>query len=48
MVMKSSISRSAARLVRVRLDRRRSPTGKKISKKGLRELKVERDEFHGA
>jgi hypothetical protein len=34
-------------VVRVRLDRRRYPTGKKISKKELRELKVEREEFHG-
>ncbi len=34
-------------VVRVRLDRRRHPTGKKISKKELRELKVEREEFHG-
>jgi Rhodopirellula transposase DDE domain len=34
-------------VVRVRLDRRRYPTGKKIAKKELRELKVEREEFHG-
>ena len=34
-------------VVRVRLDRRPYPTGKKISKKELRELKVEREEFHG-
>ena len=34
-------------VVRVRLDRRRYPTGKKISKKELRELKIEREEFHG-
>ncbi len=34
-------------VVRARLDRRRYPTGKKISKKELRELKIERDEFHG-
>jgi hypothetical protein len=34
-------------VVRARLDRRRYPIGKKISKKELRELKVERDEFHG-
>ena len=34
-------------VARVRLDRRRYPTGKKISKKELRELKVEREEFHG-
>jgi hypothetical protein len=46
--MKSSISRSAAWLfttrkrtpTSVRLDRRRYPTGKKISKKELRELKA--------
>jgi DDE family transposase len=31
--------------VRVRLDRRRYSTGKKISKKELRELKVECEEF---
>jgi len=31
-------------VVRVRLDRRRYPTGKKISKKELRELKVECEE----
>lgn len=34
-------------VVRVRLDRRRYPTGKKISKKELRELKVECEELHG-
>jgi len=34
-------------VVRARLDRRRYPTGKKVSKKELRELKIERDEFHG-
>ena len=34
-------------VVRVRLDRRRYPTAKKILKKELRELKVEREEFHG-
>ena len=34
-------------VVRVRLDRRRYSTGKKISIKELRELKVEREEFHG-
>jgi Rhodopirellula transposase DDE domain len=33
--------------MRVRLDRRRYPTGKKISKKELRELKVECEELHG-
>jgi hypothetical protein len=34
-------------VVRARLDRRRYPTGKKISKKELRELSIERDDFHG-
>ncbi|WP_352529872.1 MULTISPECIES: hypothetical protein [unclassified Mesorhizobium] len=34
-------------VVRVRLDRRRYPIGKNISKKELRELKVECEEFHG-
>ena len=30
-----------------RLDRRRYPTGKKVSKKELRALNIERDRFHG-
>jgi hypothetical protein len=34
-------------VVRARLDRRRYPTGKKISKKELRELRIERHDFHG-
>jgi hypothetical protein len=34
-------------VVRARLDRRRYPTGKKVSAKELRELKLERDAFHG-
>jgi transposase len=34
-------------VVRARLDRRRYPTGKKVTKKQLRELKIERDDFHG-
>ena len=34
-------------IVRARLDRRRYPTGKKVTKKQLRELKIERDDFHG-
>jgi hypothetical protein len=33
--------------VRARLDRHRYPTGKKISKKELRELRIERDDFQG-
>ncbi len=34
-------------VVRARLDRRRYPIGKKVSKQELRELKIERDDFHG-
>jgi hypothetical protein len=34
-------------VVRARLDRRRYPIGKKVSAKDLRELKIERDDFHG-
>ena len=37
----------AGLVVRARLDRRRYPTGKKISAKQLRELEIERDGFHG-
>ncbi len=38
---------SGGLVVRARLDRRRYPTGKKVSAKELRELKIERDDFHG-
>jgi hypothetical protein len=34
-------------VVRARLDRRRYPIGKKISKKELRDLRIDRDDFHG-
>ena len=34
-------------VVRARLDRRRYPIGKKVSKRDLRALKIERDQFHG-
>jgi len=34
-------------VVRARLDRRHYPTGKKVSKKELRTLNIERDGFHG-
>jgi Rhodopirellula transposase DDE domain len=34
-------------VVRARLDRRRYPTGKKVSAKEFRALQVERDAFHG-
>jgi hypothetical protein len=37
----------AGLVVRARLDRRRYPTGKKISAKQLRDLAIERDDFHG-
>jgi hypothetical protein len=34
-------------VVRARLDRRRYPTGKKVPRKELRALRIERDDFHG-
>jgi hypothetical protein len=34
-------------VVRARLDRRKYATGKKVSAKEIRELKIERDDFHG-
>jgi hypothetical protein len=34
-------------VVRARLDRRRYPTGRKVSAKEFRALKIERDDFHG-
>jgi len=34
-------------VVRARLDRRRYPTGKRVSKRELRALKIEPDDFHG-
>ncbi len=34
-------------VVRARLDRRRYPTGRKVSAKQMRALKIEREEFHG-
>jgi transposase len=34
-------------VVRARLDRRRYPTGKKVSDKEFRSLNIERDDFHG-
>lgn len=37
----------AGLVVRARLDRRRYPTGKKVSAKELRDLNIERDAFHG-
>jgi hypothetical protein len=33
-------------VVRARLDRRKYPTGKRVSAKELRELRIERDPFH--
>ena len=40
-------SNRAGLVVRARLDRRRYPTGKKVSKRELRALKIEPDDFHG-
>jgi hypothetical protein len=37
----------AGLVVRARLDRRRYPTGKKLSAKELRSLNIEQDDFHG-
>jgi hypothetical protein len=34
-------------VVRARLDSRRYPTGKKVSRKELNALNIERDSFHG-
>jgi hypothetical protein len=34
-------------VVRARLDRRRYPTGKRVTPKQLQELKIQRDDFHG-
>jgi len=42
-----STTNRAGLVVRARLDRRRYPTGKKISKKEMRELSIELHEFHG-
>jgi len=42
-----STTNGAGLVVRARLDRRRYPIGKKVSAKALRELALERDDFHG-
>jgi Rhodopirellula transposase DDE domain len=42
-----STSNGAGLVVRARLDRRRYPTGKKVSAKELRALEIEPDDFHG-
>jgi hypothetical protein len=34
-------------VVRARLDRRRYPTGEKVSAKELSQLNIEREDFHG-
>lgn len=34
-------------VVRAKLDKRRYPTGKRISPKEMRTLNIERDHFHG-
>lgn len=43
----SNTTNRAGLVVRARLDRRRYPTGKKVSAKDLSELNIERDTFHG-
>jgi len=40
-------SNGAGLVVRARLDRRRYPTGKKVTAKELRAMEIERDDFHG-
>lgn len=40
-------SNGAGLVVRARLDRRRYPTGKKVSAADLRAIAIERDDFHG-
>jgi hypothetical protein len=40
-------SNSGGLVVRARLDRRHYPTGKRVTKRELRALKVEPDDFHG-
>ena len=42
-----STSNRGGLVVRARLDRRRYPTGKKVSTRDLRALKIEPDDFHG-
>jgi hypothetical protein len=42
-----STTNAGGLVVRARLDRRRYPTGKRVSKTELRALNIERDEFHG-
>jgi len=34
-------------LVRARLDRRKYPTGRRVTAKQMRALKIEREHFHG-
>lgn len=43
----SNTTNGGGLVVRARLDRRRYPIGKKVSKKELRTLNIERSEFHG-
>lgn len=43
----SNTTHSGGLVVRARLDRRRYPTGKKVSKKELRDLSIDRHDFHG-
>jgi hypothetical protein len=37
----------AGLVVRAELDRRKYPTGRRVSAKEIRALKIERDDFHG-
>ena len=45
-LIRNTINRGGL-VVRARLDRRRYPTGKRVSAKELRALKIEKDTFHG-
>ena len=40
-------STNAGLVVRAQLDRRKYPTGRKVTAKEIRSLKIERDAFHG-
>lgn len=46
-IINSNTTNRSGLVVRARLDRRRYPTGRKVSAKELRALKIERDDFDG-
>jgi hypothetical protein len=46
-VTRASTTNRGGLVVRARLDKRKYPTGKKVSAKEFCELKIERDTFHG-